>query len=52
MRHYEVVYLIHQDHVDEVENVNTKVQGTNSSLIIILLNMFILIDRRSMVSKV
>lgn len=27
VRHYEVVYLIHEDHKDEVENVNTKVQG-------------------------
>ncbi|KAK3029613.1 hypothetical protein RJ639_037930 [Escallonia herrerae] len=26
MRHYEVVYLIHEDHVEEVENVNLKVQ--------------------------
>lgn len=26
MRHYEVVYLIHEDHKDEVENVNTKVR--------------------------
>ncbi|KAK6146248.1 hypothetical protein DH2020_020117 [Rehmannia glutinosa] len=26
MRHYEVVYLIHEDHKDEVENVNTKIQ--------------------------
>ncbi|XP_059280816.1 protein REGULATOR OF FATTY ACID COMPOSITION 3, chloroplastic isoform X1 [Lycium ferocissimum] len=26
MRHYEVVYLIHEDHADEVESVNAKVQ--------------------------
>ncbi|KAG8372841.1 hypothetical protein BUALT_Bualt12G0108900 [Buddleja alternifolia] len=26
MRHYEVVYLIHEDHKEEVENVNIKVQ--------------------------
>ncbi|XP_042007927.1 uncharacterized protein LOC121756443 [Salvia splendens] len=26
MRHYEVVYLIHEDYKDEVENVNTKVR--------------------------
>lgn len=26
MRHYEVVYLIHQDHKDEVEAVNSKIQ--------------------------
>ncbi|GER37008.1 30S ribosomal protein S6 [Striga asiatica] len=26
MRHYEVVYLIHEDHEEEVENVNNKVQ--------------------------
>lgn len=26
MRHYEVVYLIHEDHKDEVENVNIKVR--------------------------
>lgn len=26
MRHYEVVYLIHEDHKDEVESVNQKVQ--------------------------
>lgn len=26
MRHYEVVYLIHEDYKDEVDNVNTKVQ--------------------------
>ncbi|KAL6951858.1 hypothetical protein U1Q18_048874 [Sarracenia purpurea var. burkii] len=26
MRHYEVVYLIHEDHVKEVESVNLKVQ--------------------------
>lgn len=27
VRHYEVVYLIHENHKDEVEQVNTKVQG-------------------------
>ncbi|KAK6930317.1 hypothetical protein RJ641_004411, partial [Dillenia turbinata] len=27
MRHYEVVYLIHEKHFEEVESVNTKVQG-------------------------
>ncbi|CAK9187612.1 unnamed protein product [Ilex paraguariensis] len=26
MRHYEVVYLIHENHVEDVESVNTKVQ--------------------------
>ncbi|CAH2075686.1 unnamed protein product, partial [Thlaspi arvense] len=26
-RHYEVVYLIHEDHAKEVESVNLKVQG-------------------------
>ncbi|KAH7842475.1 hypothetical protein Vadar_005718 [Vaccinium darrowii] len=26
MRHYEVVYMIHEDHVKEVESVNSKVQ--------------------------
>ncbi|KAK3018616.1 hypothetical protein RJ639_004948 [Escallonia herrerae] len=26
MRHYEVVYLIHEDHMEEVEDVNLKVQ--------------------------
>ncbi|KAI3459195.1 hypothetical protein Pfo_015858 [Paulownia fortunei] len=26
MRHYEVVYLIHEDHKEEVENVNIKIQ--------------------------
>lgn len=28
VRHYEVVYLIHEKHDEEVENVNSKVQGT------------------------
>ncbi|CAH8374388.1 unnamed protein product [Eruca vesicaria subsp. sativa] len=27
MRHYELVYLIHEKHADEVENVNEKFQG-------------------------
>lgn len=27
VRHYEVVYLIHEDHADEVDNVISKVQG-------------------------
>ena len=27
MRHYEVVYLIHEDRVEEVEDVVSKVQG-------------------------
>lgn len=27
VRHYEVVYLIHEKYVDEVESVNLKVQG-------------------------
>ncbi|GAA0154914.1 ribosomal protein [Lithospermum erythrorhizon] len=27
MRHYEVVYLIHEDHANDVESVNTKAQG-------------------------
>lgn len=27
VRHYEVVYLIHEDSVDEVESVISKVQG-------------------------
>lgn len=29
VRHYEVVYLIHEDRVEEVENVVSKVQGTS-----------------------
>lgn len=28
MRHYEVVYLIHEDRVDEIESVKTKVEGS------------------------
>ncbi|XP_020576562.1 uncharacterized protein LOC110022105 [Phalaenopsis equestris] len=27
IRHYEVVYLIHEDHIEEVDNVVSKVQG-------------------------
>lgn len=27
VRHYEVVYLIHEDHVEEVDSVVSKVQG-------------------------
>ena len=29
MRHYEVVYLIHEDRVEEVEDVVSKVQGAS-----------------------
>lgn len=28
VRHYEVVYLIHEDRVDEIESVKTKVEGS------------------------
>lgn len=28
MRHYEVVYLIHEDYVNEVEGIISEVQGT------------------------
>lgn len=27
VRHYEVVYLIHEKHAEEVESINEKVQG-------------------------
>lgn len=33
VRHYEVVYLIHEDREDEVESVNAKVQGQLSLFI-------------------
>lgn len=41
MRHYEVVYLIHEDHKDEVENVNTKVQGDSLEILLVFLIGFL-----------
>lgn len=33
MRHYEVVFLVHEDRVDEIESVKTKVEGSFLDLI-------------------
>lgn len=41
VRHYEVVYLIHEKHAEEVESVNEKVQGEQKSFLLFVSPIFI-----------
>lgn len=52
VRHYEVVYLIHEDRADEVESVNAKVQGKLSLFIYQTSILFYKVRFRSVLSYV